>query len=871
MQGIAVRIDALLELPRRITSFDTVSTREPTLYLVPEGMHYRFDRFELNSASRMLCRDQVQLDVSRRVFDCLDYMIEHRDRAISRDELIGAVWKRHNVSDNQLAHTIAALRRLLDDDGAAQRFIRTVPGFGYHWVADVKTSEDVDGESVMQTAVPVASDEPVLAESVVEPQAIPFLPVQVMEPAQVGRVGVSVERSPTRRRTWQMLALTTWVALALIAIVWSLLLVVRPPEKASIVASVAKDVWVLPAVVADESQAWARVGLMALVSEGLRQQGLAVVPIEKSLVRFTENLNAAEALGLLQDLDAALLVVPSVHQVGKSWVVDLAAYSRTGDPIRLNAGNADLLAAGRLAVQYLSRRLGYSGTDLNGSTDESLELIRLMIRGRDFEGALLQLSRLPDAVREQPDAGLLDAELDQERGFYRRAKDESDQWLGRLDPATHPILVSRFLVLKAKAMRQLDASGWEPLADEAVRVLQGVDAPRDLAVALQLRGIAASILQRTGESREDLLRARQLFLAQGDELGAARVSTTMGQLAFRDNRDAEALQQLSQSAPVLEAYGAVGILFANLRGLAYLQARQGHWEDVLKTTDRLRTLLQTSGGSSSYERASYLGLRWKALGQLGRLREAEALLDEQERELRQEVHENNLGEVGTDSLVRVAVHRAYLEILQGRFDRAVETAIKGLAMEKSLPHEELSGSSRVPAGSLLFLLIEAQVRADWWSEQAPVVTLSSEHVELMRTATSIPGILARAYWNVRLHHLDEAEKDFRAALAIKASGDQTDKQVRGAVLFYVDFLLAHGRTEEAKVALDRLLAEYPELPEQDYDVAEAVLRMRVKQGDEYATRVAARQVLKLVGERRIPDDLASIVGAVRESDVRSRE
>ncbi len=106
-------------------------------------MAYRICNLRIDPEARLLQRDGEALDVPRRVFDCLAYLIEQRARAVGRDELIEQVWHRSNVSDNQLAQTVLAARRLLDDDGVQQRLIRTVPGFGYHFIGAIEV-EDVE-------------------------------------------------------------------------------------------------------------------------------------------------------------------------------------------------------------------------------------------------------------------------------------------------------------------------------------------------------------------------------------------------------------------------------------------------------------------------------------------------------------------------------------------------------------------------------------------------------------------------------------------------------------------------------------------------------------------------------------------------------
>jgi DNA-binding winged helix-turn-helix (wHTH) protein len=64
---------------------------------------YRFGDFELNPASRELLRKGVPVPLRPRSLECLVYLIEHRDRAVGRDELIAAVWGRVDASDTVAA------------------------------------------------------------------------------------------------------------------------------------------------------------------------------------------------------------------------------------------------------------------------------------------------------------------------------------------------------------------------------------------------------------------------------------------------------------------------------------------------------------------------------------------------------------------------------------------------------------------------------------------------------------------------------------------------------------------------------------------------------------------------------------------------
>src|ERR1051325_8117381 len=94
---------------------------------------YVIGRFRLDPLARELRRDGELVTLPASAFDCLVYLVEHRQRPVGKDELIAAVWGRTEVSDNLLAQHIVRLRRLWEGDVSC---IRTVPRVGYHWVAE---------------------------------------------------------------------------------------------------------------------------------------------------------------------------------------------------------------------------------------------------------------------------------------------------------------------------------------------------------------------------------------------------------------------------------------------------------------------------------------------------------------------------------------------------------------------------------------------------------------------------------------------------------------------------------------------------------------------------------------------------------------
>jgi len=94
------------------------------------------------------------------VFDLLVYLVENRDRVVSRDDLIASVWGGRIVSDSTLATRINAARKAIGDSGAAQKLIRTVARKGLRFVGDVRLAADQDphaGGTPHETAEPAAA------------------------------------------------------------------------------------------------------------------------------------------------------------------------------------------------------------------------------------------------------------------------------------------------------------------------------------------------------------------------------------------------------------------------------------------------------------------------------------------------------------------------------------------------------------------------------------------------------------------------------------------------------------------------------------------------------------------------------------------
>lgn len=101
-------------------------------------MRYRFDNFELDTECFELTRSGVALATEPQVIELLVMLVQNRHRMLSKEEINGTVWHGRIVSESALSSRIKIARKLLEDDGRTQRYIRTVHKKGFRFVAPVE-------------------------------------------------------------------------------------------------------------------------------------------------------------------------------------------------------------------------------------------------------------------------------------------------------------------------------------------------------------------------------------------------------------------------------------------------------------------------------------------------------------------------------------------------------------------------------------------------------------------------------------------------------------------------------------------------------------------------------------------------------------
>ena len=109
------------------------------------GQIYAFGDFRLDTARRALSlrANGRVLALPDPVFDTLLYLVEHAGELVERASLLAAVWPHVTVVGNSVSQSVSALRHALGDDPAAPRYVSTVSGRGYRFVAEVINEDAV--------------------------------------------------------------------------------------------------------------------------------------------------------------------------------------------------------------------------------------------------------------------------------------------------------------------------------------------------------------------------------------------------------------------------------------------------------------------------------------------------------------------------------------------------------------------------------------------------------------------------------------------------------------------------------------------------------------------------------------------------------
>jgi DNA-binding winged helix-turn-helix (wHTH) protein len=119
------------------------------------AMHYAFGDCVLDTQRYTLHQAGQPIRLRPKVFQVLVYLLTHRERVITKQELSDQVWKGQAISDATLERTLAAVRRALGDRGRAHRYIHTLYGYGYRFVAPVEERADPFPDAASEASLAV--------------------------------------------------------------------------------------------------------------------------------------------------------------------------------------------------------------------------------------------------------------------------------------------------------------------------------------------------------------------------------------------------------------------------------------------------------------------------------------------------------------------------------------------------------------------------------------------------------------------------------------------------------------------------------------------------------------------------------------------
>jgi TolB-like protein/cytochrome c-type biogenesis protein CcmH/NrfG len=107
-------------------------------------VQFLFGDHTLDTDRRELRRDGTPIAVEPQVFDLLTYLVQNRERVVSKDDLFASVWGGRIVADSTLASRINAARKAIGDSGEEQKLIRTIARKGVRFVGEVQPQQESD-------------------------------------------------------------------------------------------------------------------------------------------------------------------------------------------------------------------------------------------------------------------------------------------------------------------------------------------------------------------------------------------------------------------------------------------------------------------------------------------------------------------------------------------------------------------------------------------------------------------------------------------------------------------------------------------------------------------------------------------------------
>ena len=783
---------------------------------------YRFGEFELDPASRELWRGGERIALPPKSFECLAYLVAHRDRAVGRDELISAVWGRVDASDTLVAQTLLRARKALDDTGDRQAMIRTVPRFGYRWVAAVQEIHVAAPAPVLEappaealapsaeTASGTHSD-----DNLAEGGSLPPAPLLLPPPRR-------------RWRRWMLLAALAGLGLVVAVGLWQW----QARRSPAVAAKQGQDIaLVLPVrVVPTEAEtSWVRLGAMDYIASRARRAGLRVLPSDQTL-----HLNALlEQAGaddgearqrLRESSDARWIVSPVASHDARGWRVRLQWNEAGQDRVVEARGNTPLAAAAAATDAWLGREGRHAPQDVPTALTERVQQIDAELTAGQLATVRRLIEQAPAEQRREPRLRVREGQLAYRSGQIEQAERSFQALLAPVTAAGETDVRAHALMgLGAVDIRRGDFAQAQAHYSQALDLLQaqgGLDDPALLGNAYNGRGVAQVQQGRVEEAVHDLGLARIAMQRSGDLVEAAMVGTNLGIIESRRGHYPQALQEFDRAITTYERFGVRDYLAATLASRSDTQLQ----------------LAQPAAALASAEQAARQvgALEDPALA----IRVGISCVQAQLRTGALDAAQRSLGQLKAAGLSDDApvLRELTLRLLLAR-DRRDEAA----ALARRLPPKDATVE-----GALALAAIQAALRgndlatARQWLARMPA-DIPSESAVSWQLAR---GLVAQRDRD-RDHALQEIER-----LAGTLGTDSPDERIRIAVALG---LMRLDRDEPQQAAA--VLGELDAYADSDYRVAWSTMTLYRMLGDAAQAERARAQAEALRGERKLATPL----------------
>src|SRR6476469_5156439 len=153
---------------------------------------YCFGDFTVDPHRRVMLREGDSVQLSSKAFDLLLALLESEGRELSKDELMNRIWADQIVEDANLTVAMAHLRKALGEKASDHRFIVTIPGRGYRFVAKLQREEpSIDGPAVPSEIITAAQKTRAAADE----KALPVPSVETSTPGVAKKAGARDNRA----------------------------------------------------------------------------------------------------------------------------------------------------------------------------------------------------------------------------------------------------------------------------------------------------------------------------------------------------------------------------------------------------------------------------------------------------------------------------------------------------------------------------------------------------------------------------------------------------------------------------------------------------------------------------------------------------